>query len=317
MRNAPATPPSPSSFSQPSVSISATADHHPHYMPQDFSASIDATPMPRYLGRYSEGDINVGLNRPLPRGDLGRSQVRLDLPTAPFRVIAPTADSPPSSPMSGRHPHLPAAPASPGSASASLRPAEDVDMAAPPTAEQSYSNAVVWGTNVNVADSMRVFRTFLHEFVPAQLAGADESYYRKVLRQIQLTQDGVFNLDCQHLLHFQDDTKVLYTQLLHFPQVLVRILDMVVQEAYQTMFPHEPDAARIQVRPFNLKEVQAMRNLNPSDIDQLVSLQGMITRCSAVIPDLKMAFFRCTTCHTDVQVELDRGRIDEPSVCVI
>ncbi|RLO02920.1 hypothetical protein DYB28_000431, partial [Aphanomyces astaci] len=259
-----------------------TADHHPHYMPQDFSASIDATPMPRYLGRYSEGDINVGLNRPLPRGDLGRSQVRLDLPTAPFRVIAPTADSPPSSPMSGRHPHLPAAPASPGSASASLRPAEDVDMAAPPTAEQSYSNAVVWGTNVNVADSMRVFRTFLHEFVPAQLAGADESYYRKVLRQIQLTQDGVFNLDCQHLLHFQDDTK-----------------------------------ARIQVRPFNLKEVQAMRNLNPSDIDQLVSLQGMITRCSAVIPDLKMAFFRCTTCHTDVQVELDRGRIDEPSVCVI
>ncbi|RHY70050.1 hypothetical protein DYB38_013978, partial [Aphanomyces astaci] len=135
MRNAPATPPSPSSFSQPSVSISATADHHPHYMPQDFSASIDATPMPRYLGRYSEGDINVGLNRPLPRGDLGRSQVRLDLPTAPFRVIAPTADSPPSSPMSGRHPHLPAAPASPGSASASLRPAEDVDMAAPPNAE--------------------------------------------------------------------------------------------------------------------------------------------------------------------------------------
>ncbi|ETV96261.1 hypothetical protein H310_10440 [Aphanomyces invadans] len=311
LRDAPATPPSPSSFSQPSVSISATADLH--YTHQDYSASIDATPMPRYLGRYAEGDINVGLNRALPRGDLGRSQVRLDVPLPQQASAALNPDSPPSSPMSDGHRQFPAAPASPGSASLSLRP-NDVDLA-PPMAEQSYSNAVVWGTNVNVAESMRVFRVFLQNFVPRELDGSDESYYRKVLRQIHLTQEGVFNLDCQHLLQSTDETKVLYTQLLHFPQVLVRILDMVVQDAYKAMFSDDPDATRIQVRPFNLKEVQAMRNLNPSDIDQLVSLQGMVTRCSAVIPDLKMAFFRCTTCHADVEVELDRGRIDEPSSC--
>jgi DNA replication licensing factor MCM4 len=58
-----------------------------------------------------------------------------------------------------------------------------------------------------------------------------------------------------------------------------------------------------------------MRNLNPADIDQLVSLRGMITRCSSIIPDLKMGFFRCTMCHASVEVDLDRGRIMEPSVC--
>ena len=36
-----------------------------------------------------------------------------------------------------------------------------------------------------------------------------------------------------------------------------------------------------------------MRNLNPSDIDKMVAVRGMVTRCSAVIPDLKMAFFKC------------------------
>ncbi|CAK4156177.1 unnamed protein product [Aphanomyces euteiches] len=304
----PATPPSPSSFSQPSVSISATADPQNAY--QDYSASIDATPLPRYLGRYAEGDINVGLHRSLPRGDLGRSQVRLDLPPA-----SASADvSPPSSPMSDStmRRRLPTAPASPGSVS--LAPQEN-EAYVQPTAEQAYSNAVVWGTNVSVSDSMKVFRIFLQEFNPQGLAISDESYYRKVLRQLQLTQDSVFNLDCQHLLHFNGDTTKLYSQLLHFPQVLIRILDMVVQDVYKQLYPEDNDAARIQVRPFNLKEVQAMRNLNPSDIDQLVALRGMITRCSAVIPDLKMAFFRCTMCHATVEVELDRGRIDEPSVC--
>ncbi|KAH9123289.1 hypothetical protein AeMF1_005676 [Aphanomyces euteiches] len=304
----PATPPSPSSFSQLSVSISATADPQNAY--QDYSASIDATPLPRYLGRYAEGDINVGLHRSLPRGDLGRSQVRLDLPPA-----SASADvSPPSSPMSDStmRRRLPTAPASPGSVS--LAPQEN-EAYVQPTAEQAYSNAVVWGTNVSVSDSMKVFRIFLQEFNPQGLAISDESYYRKVLRQLQLTQDSVFNLDCQHLLHFNGDTTKLYSQLLHFPQVLIRILDMVVQDVYKQLYPEDYDAARIQVRPFNLKEVQAMRNLNPSDIDQLVALRGMITRCSAVIPDLKMAFFRCTMCHATVEVELDRGRIDEPSVC--
>ncbi|KDO22415.1 hypothetical protein SPRG_11368 [Saprolegnia parasitica CBS 223.65] len=323
-RQPPMTPPSPSSFSQPSVSVSATAEFRHQYHSGDFSASVDATPMPRYLGRYADGDISTSLSaRHLPRGDLGRSEFRIqELPGSVRAAGAPSSpggpgDSPPSSPISvdpsNRH-GLPQAPLSPSSASASVQHAGPA--AAVPLAEQSYSNAVVWGTNVSVAESMGVFRAFLHEFNPpghADLGG--ESYYMKVLHQIQLTQQGVFNLDGNHLLECSAATRKLYMQLVHFPQVLIRILDMVIVDEFKILFPDDVDLIRIQVRPFNLKDKQAMRNLNPADIDQLVSLKGMVTRCSSVIPDLKMAFFRCTMCHSTVEVELDRGRIDEPTMC--
>ena len=32
------------------------------------------------------------------------------------------------------------------------------------------------------------------------------------------------------------------------------------------------------------------------DIDQLLCVKGMVTRCSSVIPDLKQAYFRCFVC---------------------
>ena len=57
-----------------------------------------------------------------------------------------------------------------------------------------------------------------------------------------------------------------------------------------------------QVRVFNLDEVKSMRDLNPKDIDTLVSIQGMIVRCSSIQPDLKQAYFECTQCQNSQQV---------------
>lgn len=38
-------------------------------------------------------------------------------------------------------------------------------------------------------------------------------------------------------------------------------------------------------------------------------------RATPVIPDMKVAFFRCLTCSHTVQVEIDRGKIEEPARC--
>lgn len=187
-----------------------------------------------------------------------------------------------------------------------------------PDSDQDLSGAVVWGTNISVSESMTLFRVFVQQF---QLPGHpprlrhEEGYYLKVLRQMALTQSLVFNLDTQHLLQFRAARK-LYNQLLLFPQVLIRILDMVISEEFMKLFPEATEEeSRLQVRPFNLSDLSPMRNLNPADIDQLVCLKGMVTRVSAIIPDLKEAFFRCTICHATTQVELDRGRIEEPTYC--
>ena len=62
-------------------------------------------------------------------------------------------------------------------------------------------------------------------------------------------------------------------------------------------------------------KVKKMRDLDPSDIDQLVALHGMIIRSSNVIPDLKAALFQCALCNNVEEVVLDRGIINEPKTC--
>jgi len=51
------------------------------------------------------------------------------------------------------------------------------------------------------------------------------------------------------------------------------------------------------------------------DTDKLVSVKGLVIRATPVIPDMKVAFFRCSTCLHTVQVEIDRGKIEEPARC--
>jgi len=103
-------------------------------------------------------------------------------------------------------------------------------------------------------------------------------------------------------------------------------MDMVVTEeldALLTTHPtsdREPEAAstpRVQVRVYNLGESTCVRLLEPRHIDSLVAVRGMIIRASSVIPDMRVAFFACTTpgCGHTLQVQNDRGRIDVPPVC--
>ena len=58
-----------------------------------------------------------------------------------------------------------------------------------------------------------------------------------------------------------------------------------------------------------------MRDLNPEDIDKLISIKGMVIRSSGLIPDLKAGFFQCCLCKHTEMVETERGRIEEPLEC--
>ncbi len=52
----------------------------------------------------------------------------------------------------------------------------------------------------------------------------------------------------------------------------------------------------MQVKTFNLQESKVIRDLNPADINCLISVSGMVTRTSAVIPDLTCACLRIPSC---------------------
>ena len=51
------------------------------------------------------------------------------------------------------------------------------------------------------------------------------------------------------------------------------------------------------------------------DIDQLITISGMVIRSSNIIPEMREAFFRCSVCRHTTTVEIDRGRIAEPTFC--
>ncbi|KAF2878065.1 MCM2/3/5 family-domain-containing protein [Massariosphaeria phaeospora] len=77
----------------------------------------------------------------------------------------------------------------------------------------------------------------------------------------------------------------------------------------------EVDQKTYRVRPFGLDKTINLRELNPGDMDKLVSVKGLVIRATPVIPDMKDAFFRCSVCNHTVKVDIDRGKITEPTRC--
>jgi len=71
----------------------------------------------------------------------------------------------------------------------------------------------------------------------------------------------------------------------------------------------------IQVRPFNLRVHNRMRDLDPSHIDKLVSIKGIVIRNSDVIPEMKEATFKCYKCQFEQSEYIQRGKIFEPDTC--
>merc|ERR1719265_1842868 len=57
--------------------------------------------------------------------------------------------------------------------------------------------------------------------------------------------------------------------------------------------------------------------MNPSDIQHLVSISGIIIRCSELIPDITNATFKCTNdkCGVMQQVQLSAWVVQEPTYC--
>ncbi|EQB47059.1 MCM2/3/5 family protein [Colletotrichum gloeosporioides Cg-14] len=69
------------------------------------------------------------------------------------------------------------------------------------------------------------------------------------------------------------------------------------------------------VRPYGLEKITNLRDLNPSDMDRLITIKGLVIRTTPIIPDMKDAFFRCNVCNHSVNVSIDRGKIREPTEC--
>ncbi|KAM9199393.1 DNA replication licensing factor MCM4 isoform 2-T2 [Mergus octosetaceus] len=193
-------------------------------------------------------------------------------------------------------------------------PAEDLVAS-----EQSLGQKlVIWGTDVNVTACKEKFQRFLQRFIDP-LAKEDEDVgldlneprYMQRLEEINMVGEPFLNVNCDHLRAFDEN---LYRQLICYPQEVIPTFDMAANEIFFDRYPDSILEHQIQVRPYNALKTRNMRSLNPEDIDQLITISGMVIRSSQLIPEMQEAFFKCQVCAFTTRVEIDRGRIAEPSI---
>ncbi|EGG16546.1 MCM family protein [Cavenderia fasciculata] len=97
--------------------------------------------------------------------------------------------------------------------------------------------------------------------------------------------------------------------------IYMEFLEDTYQDENHPDYQDPQDFPTIEIHPFNLGTNTPMRELNPTDINQLISIRGLIIRTSSVIPDLREALFQCTVCNTEARSELVKGKIIEPAAC--
>ncbi|CAG9534502.1 unnamed protein product [Cercopithifilaria johnstoni] len=185
----------------------------------------------------------------------------------------------------------------------------------------------IWGTRICVFDVQRAFRTFVNEFRPTNVSDdenimtlpsnvrmeidLERPYYLERLYEIDQSENIAFNLNLQHARLFNE---ALYRKIVCYPSDIIPYLDLTINEIFSEKY-QKVLYAPIEVRPFNAQKTRNMRALNPQDIDQLITISGMVIRTSPLIPEMRQAYFQCTVCNFPIDVEVDRGRIEEPAVC--
>ena len=152
----------------------------------------------------------------------------------------------------------------------------------------------------------------------------NELFYITQLNNMRELGLNNLNLDAKNLLAFPT-TRKLYYQLINYPQEVIPIMDQTIKDCMVALVLDTHDASTnlddietniYTVRPYNINIVErGMRELNPNDIDKLVSVKGLVLRSTAIIPDMKVAFFKCNACDHTIAVEIDRGVISEPTKC--
>ncbi|KAK9177152.1 hypothetical protein WN944_029171 [Citrus x changshan-huyou] len=187
---------------------------------------------------------------------------------------------------------------------------DDMDEATP---------TFVWGTNISVQDVKSAIQMFLKHFrEKEELLSRSESeiykegkYMRAINRVLEIEGEWI-DVDANDVFDYDSD---LYNKMVRYPLEVLAIFDIVLMDIVSLINPLFEK--HVQVRIYNLKSSTAMRNLNPSDIEKMVSLKGMVIRCSSIIPEIREAIFRCLVCgYYSDPIVVDRGRINEPSTCL-
>ncbi|KAH8873524.1 DNA replication licensing factor mcm4-A [Schistosoma japonicum] len=188
----------------------------------------------------------------------------------------------------------------------------------------SGPQTVIWGTDVNITQVMSRFKHFLLTYIPPDLTGQpnlttgqpvdpERPLYLQRMEDLAISGSTALDIDCEHLRSVRPD---LYTQLVTFPKEVIPACDAAAHALFLDRFREVQLERAIQIRPFNCARSRDLRSLDPDDLDQLVTVSGLVIRLSPLIPEMMRAEFKCVICGAMTSVPCERGRIAEPEACI-
>ncbi|CAH8456734.1 unnamed protein product [Dicrocoelium dendriticum] len=192
------------------------------------------------------------------------------------------------------------------------------------TDSSSGPQPVIWGTDVNIARIISLFRQFLTTFIPAQMPESvrlttgqeldpSRPLYLQLMEDLSLSGLTYLDIDCEHLRQMCPQ---FYTQLITFPKEVIPACDAAANALFNDRFREVQLERPLQIRPFNCAQMRDLRSLNPEDLDQLVRVSGLVIRLSSLIPEMMRAEFRCAVCGALTSVACEMGAVAEPEACV-
>jgi len=185
----------------------------------------------------------------------------------------------------------------------------------------SMEGAFIYGTNINEAEVVKEFRSFIREF---RLPGEQNAYYKTQLQRCWADVNSVekargikFPIDGGHVSDFSSK---LYEHMISYPTEVIPIFDRELWNLSVKELSEDPEdlgSCQVQVHSLLDKDSKVMRSMNPSDIERLVAIKGIVIRCSDLAPDMTAAVFRCTSedCKHEQKVSLSHWTIEEPTKC--
>ena len=87
-------------------------------------------------------------------------------------------------------------------------------------------------------------------------------------------------------MHVQAFDKMLYHYIVSYPLHVIPLVDKQLTMLVEMELEVE-NAQPVEFRPFNMENVRSIRELDPADMYRMVSVEGMVTRTSSIIPQIK------------------------------
>lgn len=191
------------------------------------------------------------------------------------------------------------------------------------TPTQEGTGKFVYGTDVREDEIVREFHSFIQNFRGEQSTPSDDPLYiHKLLKcwsDADNKENGIkFTISGTHLLQFSEK---LYGHLVNFPTEVIPIFDrelwVLSTRLLTDVDVEELGTCQVKIDSLHLRDNRIMRDIDPDDIERLISVKGIVIRCSDLVPDMATASFRCTTdnCAGNQTVQLQQWTIEEPTRC--